>query len=164
MSFRSWLPVLGYGALAAVLLGCLWLISLAPLRTQWGRELTGAAVAIVAMAVGLRLAQRPRPGVPPPAPAAAREEPTAAPVVGGATARTPAGEQASTVPEAPVLSAREREVLRLLAQGLSNKELARALSVSENTVKTHLANLYTKLGAGRRTEALAIARRHGLDA
>jgi DNA-binding CsgD family transcriptional regulator len=67
-------------------------------------------------------------------------------------------------PDAPSLSVREREVLRLLAQGLSNKELARALSVSENTVKTHLANLYAKLGVGRRTEALAIARRFGLDA
>jgi DNA-binding CsgD family transcriptional regulator len=45
---------------------------------------------------------------------------------------------------------------------MSNKEMARTLSVSENTGKTHLANLYAKLGAGRRTEALTIAQRHRL--
>ena len=60
------------------------------------------------------------------------------------------------------LSQREREVLHWLAQGLSNKEIARTLSLSENTVKTHLANVYAKLGVGRRTEALKVARQQGL--
>jgi len=49
----------------------------------------------------------------------------------------------------------------LLARGLSNKELARELSVSGNTIKTHLANLYAKLGVSRRTQALAVARTLG---
>jgi DNA-binding CsgD family transcriptional regulator len=159
MHLRRWLPVLGYGALAATLLACLWLISLAPLRTQWGRELTGAAIAIVAMAVGLRLAQRPQR----PAPTSPARPPAGAPDGEVVDAPPPVAADAAR-PDAPSLSVREREVLRLLAQGLSNKELARALSVSENTVKTHLANLYAKLGVGRRTEALAIARRFGLDA
>ncbi len=56
------------------------------------------------------------------------------------------------------VTAREYETLELLAEGLANKEIARALGVSPNTVKTHLARLYEKLGARRRTEALAKAR------
>jgi LuxR family maltose regulon positive regulatory protein len=55
------------------------------------------------------------------------------------------------------LSDREREVLRLLAEGLSNKAIARALSVSDNTVKFHLKNLFTKLGVSTRTEAVHLA-------
>lgn len=53
---------------------------------------------------------------------------------------------------------REYEVLELVAAGRSNKEIARALSVSPNTVKTHLARLYEKLEARRRTEAVDKAR------
>lgn len=56
------------------------------------------------------------------------------------------------------ISAREYETLELLAEGLSNKEIARKLGVSPNTVKTHLARLYEKLGAARRTEAVGKAR------
>jgi ATP/maltotriose-dependent transcriptional regulator MalT len=60
------------------------------------------------------------------------------------------------------LSQRERAVLLKLAQGLSNKEIARVLSVSENTIKTHVANIYAKLGVNRRTEALKAAQQLGL--
>ena len=56
------------------------------------------------------------------------------------------------------VSPREFETLELLAAGLSNKEIARKLGVSPNTVKTHLARLYEKLGAARRTEAVGKAR------
>ncbi len=56
------------------------------------------------------------------------------------------------------ISAREYETLELLAHGLSNKEIARALGVSPNTVKTHLARLYEKLNASRRGEAVKKAR------
>ncbi len=56
------------------------------------------------------------------------------------------------------VSAREYETLEHLAAGLSNKEIARKLGVSPNTVKTHLARLYEKLGAARRTEAVGKAR------
>lgn len=56
------------------------------------------------------------------------------------------------------VSPREYETLELLAAGLSNKEIARELDVSPNTVKTHLARLYEKLGAARRTDAVGKAR------
>lgn len=60
------------------------------------------------------------------------------------------------------ISAREAAVLRELAAGLSNKEIAARLHVSPNTVKTHVARLYAKLGAKRRTDALRRARELGL--
>jgi DNA-binding NarL/FixJ family response regulator len=60
------------------------------------------------------------------------------------------------------LSPREREVLRLMAQGQSNKEIAAALFVSERTVKFHVNNIFDKLSAGSRTEAIAMAARRGL--
>lgn len=63
---------------------------------------------------------------------------------------------------ARALSEREREVLQLIALGMSNREVARRLFVSEATVKTHLAHVYDKLGAPSRTAAVAVAREHGL--
>ncbi len=57
---------------------------------------------------------------------------------------------------------REWDVLRLVAAGQSNKEIARQLAVSPNTVKTHVARLFCKLGAGRRTAAVRCARELGL--
>ena len=56
------------------------------------------------------------------------------------------------------LTRREREVLDLLADGKSNKEIAVRLGLSPNTVKTHIARLYEKLEAVRRTDAVARAR------
>nr|WP_269778407.1 LuxR C-terminal-related transcriptional regulator [Nocardioides sp. MAH-18] len=61
-----------------------------------------------------------------------------------------------------VLTARELEVLQQLALGGGNADLARALFVSENTVKTHLASIYRKLDVDRRVDALRVARTHGL--
>ncbi len=58
----------------------------------------------------------------------------------------------------PALSPREREVLNELARGATYADIAAALFVSENTVKTHVSSLYTKLAASRRSEALKIAR------
>ena len=60
------------------------------------------------------------------------------------------------------ISAREFEVLGLIAAGRSNKEIARTLEVSPNTVKTHVAKLFEKLGARRRTEAILRARELGM--
>jgi LuxR family maltose regulon positive regulatory protein len=57
----------------------------------------------------------------------------------------------------PNLSDRERAVLRLLGQGLSNKAIARALRVSDNTVKFHLKNVFAKLGVSTRSEAVQLA-------
>lgn len=60
---------------------------------------------------------------------------------------------------APSLSAREIELLELLATGQSNREMARSLFISEATVKTHLVHIYQKLGADNRVGAVAEARR-----
>jgi len=63
---------------------------------------------------------------------------------------------------AAVLSPREREVLSLVAEGASNKEIAGALALSVHTVKFHVAAITEKLGARSRVEAVAIAIRAGL--
>jgi len=62
------------------------------------------------------------------------------------------------------ISPRELVVLQELAAGRSNKEIARLLDISPNTVKTHLARLYEKLGAERRTDAVNRARELGIIA
>lgn len=62
----------------------------------------------------------------------------------------------------PVLSPRMLQILRLVADGLANKQLARLLGISEATVKTHLKELYAKLGVGSRAEAVAAGLRLGL--
>ncbi|MDF3040838.1 MAG: response regulator [Thermomicrobiales bacterium] len=76
----------------------------------------------------------------------------------------------NTSPSSPVasspttdrLSAREREVLLLVAEGHSNKAIAEALYVSPNTVKTHVASLLNKLDADNRAQLAAIAATHGI--
>jgi DNA-binding CsgD family transcriptional regulator len=60
------------------------------------------------------------------------------------------------------ISPRELTVLQEIAAGRSNKEIARQLNVSENTVKTHVARLFEKLGARRRTDAINKARELGI--
>jgi DNA-binding CsgD family transcriptional regulator len=60
------------------------------------------------------------------------------------------------------LSDREREILKLVATGVSNKEIARTLFISQNTVKVHLRNIFNKIGAASRTEAAMYAVRIGL--
>jgi DNA-binding NarL/FixJ family response regulator len=63
---------------------------------------------------------------------------------------------------APRLSSREREVLRLVASGQSNKEIAATLRIAERTVKFHLTSIFNKLGADNRARAVAIAAERGL--
>jgi DNA-binding CsgD family transcriptional regulator len=62
----------------------------------------------------------------------------------------------------PGLTPREREVVRLMAAGLPNKGIARALGISENTVKFHVAGILTKLDVQSRAEAVMQAARRGL--
>src|SRR5688572_11945558 len=67
------------------------------------------------------------------------------------------------VPDAAKIAAlgmtpRELEVLQLIAEGLSNKEMAERLFVSENTIKTHTSRVFDKLGASRRTQAVQLAK------
>ena len=79
-----------------------------------------------------------------------------------------------TVPAAPTferdpgqvqalgITPRELEILELIASGLSNREIAEKIFVSENTVKTHSSRLFDKLGAKRRTQAVRIGKQEGL--
>jgi len=60
------------------------------------------------------------------------------------------------------ITRRELEILELIAQGLSNREIAGKLYVSENTVKTHSSRVFDKLGARRRTQAVQLGKEFGL--
>jgi NarL family two-component system response regulator LiaR len=60
------------------------------------------------------------------------------------------------------ITRRELEILGLIAQGMSNREIAEKLYVSENTVKTHSSRVFDKLGARRRTQAVQLGKEFGL--
>ena len=60
------------------------------------------------------------------------------------------------------ITSRELEILQLIAEGLSNREIAERLFVSENTVKTHSSRVFDKLGARRRTQAVQLGKSYGL--
>jgi two-component system, NarL family, response regulator LiaR len=119
-------------------------------------ELYGALVAILFASfgiwLGLRITRR-------------RETVVVKEVLTAAQALTP-----TTTPFAPNLArqqtlgitARELEILTLVARGLSNREIATQLFVSENTVKTHCARAFSKLGAARRTQAVLRGKELGL--
>ena len=72
------------------------------------------------------------------------------------------GEAISAIREALGITPRELETLGLIAQGLSNREIAEKLFVSENTVKTHSSRVFDKLGAKRRTQAVQLGKELGL--
>ena len=65
-------------------------------------------------------------------------------------------------PKPPPLTARERDILRLLAQGRENSAIAVELVISPSTVKTHVAHLLDKLGLDNRVQAAVFAVRHGI--
>ncbi|MGW3962250.1 response regulator [Amycolatopsis sp. NPDC005003] len=73
--------------------------------------------------------------------------------------RPPGGAHARA---AKTLTRREAEVLRLIATGLSNQDIATALVISLETVKTHVGNIFAKLGAGNRSQAVVIAYEAGV--
>jgi DNA-binding NarL/FixJ family response regulator len=121
----------------------------AVLPADVGPTLLGAAITVVA--AGLAIA---------PIPSAGDQAATGR----WAEGFDPAGaeEEETAGEESVALTAREREVLALLAAGASNKAIARALGVSIHTAKFHVASLTEKLGASGRLEAVAIALRAGL--
>jgi DNA-binding CsgD family transcriptional regulator len=90
--------------------------------------------------------------------AAALDRPDITSVFAPVTATPREREVALSSMVGPVLSPREREVLAELARGSTYADIAAALFVSENTVKTHVSSLYGKLAVSRRSEALAVAR------
>lgn len=141
-----WRSILLYGALAGVLIAGLRFVQYRWLLVAHSVELYGASIAAIFAAVGiwlgLRMTRRVETvvvrEVPVPAPAEfTRDE-----------ARV----------EALGLTRRELEILALIAQGLSTREVAERAFVSENTVKTHASRVFTKLGARRRTQAVQLAK------
>jgi two-component system, NarL family, response regulator DegU len=70
--------------------------------------------------------------------------------------------QASADPDEPIISAREEEVLQLVANGLGTSEIAEQLYISQKTVKNHLSSIYEKLDARDRTQAVLMAVKMGI--
>ena len=106
--------------------------------------LVAATFAALGIWLGLRLTAKRQPVEPAAAPAAAPFSP-----------RLDQREQLGITP-------REFEILGLIADGLSNREIAERLFVSENTVKTHSSRVFDKLGARRRTQAVQLGKQLGL--
>jgi DNA-binding NarL/FixJ family response regulator len=82
-------------------------------------------------------------------------------IVHAAQQNTPFAPDAQRLTELAI-TPRELEILNLIAAGLSNREIAGRLFVSENTVKTHSSRLFDKLGARRRTQAVQLGKQAGL--
>ncbi len=127
------------GALAVAALGLQWLDYQRLARTHWD-DLYIGLIALAFLALGVFVGARLFTG---------RQRPPA--FDGNPKAQDSLG-----------ISDRERAVLLELAAGRSNKEIARELHIAPSTVKTHVARLYEKLGARRRTEAVRRARELGL--
>ena len=142
--------VLLYGLIAGVLVAALRLIEYRYLVLEHSVEIYGGLVAGVFAAVGIWLGlrlTRARTTV------VIREIPV--PVRGPFVRNEAAVETLGITP-------RELEILELIAAGLSTKEIAERVFVSENTVKTHSSRLFDKLGAKRRTQAVQLAKERGL--
>ena len=139
--------VLLYGLLAGLLIAGLKLIEYRWLLVAHSVELYAALVAAVFAAVGIWLGRR-------------LTRPTETVVVREVLVPAPAEfvrDQARL--EALGITPRELEILELIAQGLSNREIAERVFVSENTVKTHSSRVFDKLGAKRRTQAVELGKR-----
>ncbi len=147
-----------YGLAMAALIGLLKFVEYRYFVRDLSLELYIGAVAVLFVGLGIwvgrRLTGRPTAVEPAPAPELAAEQPAHAPAV------------PFTLDEASLkkvgVTKREYEVLGLIAEGLSNQEIADRLFVSTSTVKTHTSNLYLKLEASRRTQAIQKAKEIGL--
>ena len=143
-----------FGLLGGALIAVLQLIEYRFLVVEHSLEIYGGLVAIVFSALGIWLGLK----------LTRRRDTTqpagAAPIPATATAF--AVDRARL--EALGITPREHEILELIAAGLSNREIAERLFVSENTVKTHSSRLFDKLQAKRRTQAVQLAKEAGLIA
>jgi DNA-binding NarL/FixJ family response regulator len=75
---------------------------------------------------------------------------------------TPAAQHGSIAQSPEQLTVREQEVLKLLSSGITNREIAAALKLSEGTVRNHLSTIFAKLGVNDRTKAVLCAMQRGL--
>lgn len=145
--------VLGYGLLGGVLIVVLQLVEYRFLVLEHSLEIYGGIVAVVFSALGiwlgLKLTRRT---------VVVREVPVPyevpVPVSGPFVRNEMQVEQLGITP-------RELEILEAIAAGLSNREIAARLFVSENTVKTHAGRLFEKLSAPRRTQAVQLGKKAG---
>ncbi len=156
--------VLIYGLIAGVLIAALNLIEYRYLVIEHSIEIYGGLVAAIFSAVGiwlgLRITARRQPVV-----LETRADAVGVPSVGSIVSRK--GEGQTFLPDEKRredlrITPRELEILNLIAEGMSNREIAEALFVSENTVKTHSSRVFDKLGAKRRTQAVQLGKELGL--
>jgi two-component system, NarL family, response regulator LiaR len=147
--------VLIYGLSGGVLITVLKLIEFRFVVMEHSVEIYGALIAALFAGIGIWLGltlTRKQPTVIKEVPAPlGKEVPAAGPFVIDETRMKESG-----------LTPREIEILGLIASGLSNREIAARLFVSENTVKTHSSRLFDKLGAKRRTQAVQFGKAAGL--
>jgi DNA-binding CsgD family transcriptional regulator len=141
--------VLLYGLLGGVLVALLKLIEFRYLVVEHSVEIYGGLIAAVFAAVGIWLGLR-----------LTRARTTVVETV-IVRDRTPFVRNDAAV-EALGITPRELEILELIAAGLSTREIAERIFVSENTVKTHSSRLFDKLGAKRRTQAVQLGKERGL--
>jgi two-component system, NarL family, response regulator LiaR len=149
-----------YGIAGALVVATLRLVEYRWLVLRHAIEIYGALVALLFAALGIWLGMRlTRPPV-----VVVREVAIEVPV----EVPVPVAAPAAAWPVDPArlerlgITPREHEILQLVAQGLSTREIAGRLSVSENTVKTHTSRLLTKLDARRRTQAVQRAKEAGI--
>ena len=146
--------VLLYGLLGGLLIALLKAVEYRFLVVEYSVEIYGGLIAAIFAGLGVWLGLRiTRPAPPPPTVVATAASPATAPFVRDAAQVERLG-----------VTARELEILELITQGLSNREIAGKLFISENTVKTHLSRLFDKLGARRRTQAVQLGKQRGLIA
>ncbi len=138
--------VLLYGLLGGVLIAGLKLIEYRWLVVEHSVEIYGALVAAVFAAFGIWLGLR-------------LTRPKETVVVREVRVEAPASfTRDDRRLESLGITPRELEILELIAQGLSNREIAERVNVSENTVKTHSSRVFMKLGARRRTQAVQLGK------
>ncbi len=150
--------VLLYGALGGVLIAALKLIEYRFLVIEHSLEIYGGLIAllfsVLGIWLGLKLTKTRETVVVREVPVPVHVE---VPVrVSGPFCRNTARQEQLGI------TGREMEILELIAEGLSTREIAARLHVSENTVKTHSGRIYTKLSARRRTQAVQHAKEAGL--
>lgn len=141
--------VLLYGLLGGLVIAALQLVEYRWLVVSHSVEIYGAIVAAIFATVGIWLGQR----ITRPAPEKVVVREVEVVVPAPATFERDEQRVASLG-----LTPRELEILELIAAGLSNREIAEQVFVSENTVKTHLSRVFDKLGARRRTQAVQLGK------
>ena len=154
VSSRVKRDIVVYGLSSGLLIALLKVIEYRFLVVEHSMAIYGGLIAALFAAVGIWLGfTLTRPPAPPPAPAQAPMPiaPAGVPPVGPFTRDDARVSEFGLTP-------RELEILELIADGLSNREIAEKLFVSENTVKTHSSRVLSKLGARRRTQAVQIGK------